>query len=130
MTNLLRETISILEGHGIKETDVRWVGNSSYWSTWENFKEHADEDYDSGFGAAHVAQDLIIAGDDWWMTRGEYDGSEWWDFHRKPQLPENFTHFTKFVGSKMWVNLSSYNENIRTKQEQEDYFDEDDSDFE
>lgn len=126
MRNLLQETIVKLKANGLTEADVRWVGNTTYWSTWENFKEHANEEYDAGFGAAHVAQDLVIVGDYWWMTREEYDGSEWWDFHLKPQLPENFTYFNKFVGDKSWVNLSYYNEHLRTEEEQEDFFDEDD----
>jgi hypothetical protein len=22
-----------------------------------------------------------------WATRGEYDGSEWWEYHKLPQVP-------------------------------------------
>lgn len=126
MTNLLEETINRLKTNGLTEADVRWVGNEKYWSTWENFKEHSNEEYDSSYGAAHVAQDLLVVGDDWWLSRGEYDGSEWWDFHRKPKLPENFTHFTKFVGSASWPELPAYNPHLRTEEEQADYFDDED----
>lgn len=126
MRNLLKETIEKLSDNGISQEDVRWIGNERFWSTWENFKEISNEDYDNGFGAAHVAQDLVIVGDDWWMTRGEYDGSEWWDFHRKPMLPPTFTKIDKVVGNKMWVPLSEYNPSLKTEEEQEaTYWDED-----
>lgn len=121
MENLLIETLRVLELHGLTPNDVRWIGNEDYWSTWENFKELADFDYDGGYGSAHVAQDLIIAGDDWWMTRGEYDGSEWWDFHRKPALPENYTKFICLGGNQyMWEPLSKYNPHIKKKREDDD----------
>jgi hypothetical protein len=120
---LLSQTLYILEKNGIQEEDVRWIGNHKYWSTWDNFKQNADFTYDSGFGAAEVAQDLMVVGDDWWMTRGEYDGSEWWDFHRKPALPGKFTEFVSF-GTGMWNDLAKFNPHIR--EEGDDYYDEDD----
>ena len=42
--------------------------------------------YDNGFGGAEVHGDLKIVGNDWWMERGEYDGSEWWEFKTLPKL--------------------------------------------
>lgn len=26
-----------------------------------------------------------------WLTRGDYDGSEWWDFHSYPPIPTDLT---------------------------------------
>lgn len=26
----------------------------------------------------------MVVGDDWWLERHEYDGSEWWEFKRLP----------------------------------------------
>lgn len=85
--NLLAETIAILSENGKTPDDVRWVGNATMKTTWAQFAQVADVKYDSGYGASEVATDLVIVGDDWWMTRGEYDGSEWWDFHYKPSEP-------------------------------------------
>lgn len=85
--NLLAETIEILAQNGKTPDDVRWVGNATMKTTWEQFAQVADVKYNSGFGASEVATDLVIVGDDWWMSRGEYDGSEWWDFHCKPTEP-------------------------------------------
>jgi len=87
MSNLLQETIGILTEHGKVESDIKWVGTRNVWSTWENFKNIADLEYDSGFGSSKVADNLLIVGKNWWLTREEYDGSEWWEFHTMPICP-------------------------------------------
>ena len=87
MKNLLQETLELMESNGKKETDVIWVGNYTHKTTWENFKKFADVDYEEGYGSAKVAQDLLIVGDNWWLERGEYDGSEWWEFKQPPKEP-------------------------------------------
>ena len=32
-----------------------------------------------------------MRGSDWWLERGEYDGSEWWEFRREP-VKDKQTH--------------------------------------
>jgi len=76
MKNLLEETIRILKSNNKSEEDVLWVGNTKIKTTWENFKDISDMEYDSGFGGQEVATDLLIVGKDWWLERHEYDGSE------------------------------------------------------
>jgi hypothetical protein len=44
--------------------------------------------YDDGYGCVEINPSLCIVGKDWWITRDAYDGSEWWNFHTKPSLPE------------------------------------------
>jgi len=34
-----------------------------------------------------IRNDLYVVGEDWWLERGEYDGSEWWEFKRLPECP-------------------------------------------
>lgn len=89
MRNLLEETLTVMEEAGVTPDDVRWVGARTFgYTDWANFAETAKgTEYDPGYGGQEIADDLTIVGDDWWMTRGEYDGSEWWDFHRKPERP-------------------------------------------
>lgn len=36
MQNLLNETIEILEKWGKNESDVKWVGNETHKTTWDN----------------------------------------------------------------------------------------------
>ena len=81
MPNLLKETKDVLSGFGKTPNDIEWIGSEDGYITLETFKRLADTNYDSGFGGAEVATDLIIVGKDFYMTRGEYDGSEWWDYH-------------------------------------------------
>jgi hypothetical protein len=80
MTNLLEETVLELSAHGKSEEDVVCVGTTEVYFSWEEFKALADVNYNSGFGWAEVATNLIVFGDDWMMQREEYDGSEWWSF--------------------------------------------------
>ena len=88
MSNLLKETLELLESNNKKETDVKWVGTSTHKTTWEDFKKNADVDYDSGYGSSKVAQDLLVVGENWWLERGEYDGSEWWEHNKLPEIPK------------------------------------------
>lgn len=86
--NLLKETIEKLQENGKNESDVRWVGNQTHYCDWSRFKAIADTEYDNGYGRMEVAYDLIIAGNDWWLERAQYDGSEWWAFKQMPK-PNN-----------------------------------------
>lgn len=84
--NLLKETLSKLEKNGKSKNDVLWVGCSDFKTTWENFEAISNTEYDSGYGAPEVAEDLIVMGKDFWLERHEYDGSEWWEFKSKDIL--------------------------------------------
>lgn len=95
--NLLKETTENLSRYSLTPTDVRWVGGErSNWDdrskaefcgSWEQFAALADFDYDAGFGSEEVNSHLHVVGDDWWLERHEYDGSEWWEFKRLPVRP-------------------------------------------
>ena len=88
--NLLSETVDALSNSGKSRSDVRWIGSTNYgYFDWEYFVKIADVEYNDGYGAAEVARDLVIVGDDWWLERKEYDGSEWWDFKKLPIKPQN-----------------------------------------
>jgi hypothetical protein len=101
MQNLLKETLEMLAENGKSPADVRWVGHRDFgyltqirptpekmpYGSWEEFVEFADFDYDNGYGGAQVSTRLVIVGDDWWLERGEYDGSEWWEFKTLPKPP-------------------------------------------
>jgi hypothetical protein len=83
MTNLLEETRAAIANSGHKETDVIWVGSAdgAYRMDWTEFTSLADREYHSGYGAAEVATDLVVVfRDGAKLWRGEYDGSEWWEY--------------------------------------------------
>ena len=82
MTNLLEETLGVMDEFGLTYEDVTYVGseNNQYQMTWDEFESLADMDYDSGYGAPEVATDLEIRFQDGaYFVRAEYDGSEWWE---------------------------------------------------
>lgn len=75
--NLLQETIEALKDEGLSSSNVLWVGTKEARISWDNFEQIANVEYSSGFGPQEVAKDLIIVGQNWWLERHEYDGSEW-----------------------------------------------------
>lgn len=88
-TNLLKETIQCIESSGKSVDDVQWVGDEYIHFTWDEFVELSKNfNFSSGFGGNEVIGELMVVGSDWWMTRGEYDGSEWWDMHWYPEKPD------------------------------------------
>jgi len=89
--NLLKETIETLELYDKSPKDVRWVGteDGKYAISWEEFEKIAkDVEYYSGYGLQEIPDNLVVVGDDWWLERAEYDGSEWWEFKTMPKIKE------------------------------------------
>lgn len=87
--NLLEETKRVMSEQGYTFDDIAWVGCDVFRIPVDVFAERADTEYNSGFGAPEVAQDLVIVlRDGSWMERAEYDGSEWWDLKRIPRMPD------------------------------------------
>ena len=104
--NLVKETIECVEDNGHVESDIEWVGSrdGKYGMSWDSFKEAFERiEYDCGFGHQEVATDLVVVGDDWWLERQEYDGSEGWDFKRKPLARKKQLSFDKILGA--WDTL-------------------------
>jgi hypothetical protein len=88
LTNLLQETLDALSANEKSPSDVEWVGSDDGWFTWDEFATvAAAADYEAWFGSAKVAQDLIVSGNGFWLERGEYDGSEWWEFKTSKKRP-------------------------------------------
>lgn len=87
MDNLWNETIKVLENNNHSWDDVLYVACNDFMITKENFEEVAKgTNYDDGFGGIDVAEDLVIIGDIWWLSREDYDGSEWWRYNEKPDV--------------------------------------------
>jgi hypothetical protein len=98
MKNLLTETKKELEREGYTHEDIVFIGSRDgyYACSWEEFEKLADFSYDEGFGGQAVADDLLIRmRDGSFFARGEYDGSEWWDYWRVPAVLENPRRITK-----------------------------------
>jgi len=87
LMNLLTETVEMLDEVGRSSADVEFVSWKEFYCSWPEFETAADFEYDSGYGGAEVEVSLRVVGKDWWLERGEYDGSEWWEFKTLPEKP-------------------------------------------
>jgi len=91
VSNLLEETLETLREIGKSVEDIDWIGtkDGKYVCTWEEFKEMADVEYDAGYGSVEVLPDsVVVFKDGSWLERAEYDGSEWWEYKKKPEKQE------------------------------------------
>ena len=111
MKVLLQETIECLINNGKDLTEVKWVGSKDGIRaiTWAEFADIAVFEYDSGFGGQKIASDLVIVGDNWWLERNEYDGSEWWEFKALPIKMDNSTTFDRLAARNYWETLQQIN---------------------
>ncbi|HEO0752476.1 TPA: hypothetical protein ACINTT_002009 [Streptococcus agalactiae] len=109
MTNLWEETIDILKEHDKTFDGVRFVQGYDFKITKENFEQVAKKtNYDRGYGAAHVATDLVVVGKNWWLERGEYDGSEWWEYKESPKQVNEVREISHLAGG-LWPTLEKLN---------------------
>lgn len=113
--NLLHETLEKLENYGKTPDDVRWVGgfntddgsSDMIWFGWDHFASIANDYYDNYYGRIEVEVKLIV-GDDWWLERREYDGSEWWEYQIFPGKPSEHEYKqikSPFCESRIAENL-------------------------
>lgn len=102
--NLKEETLQALAEHGKTIDDVRWIGTRAEEIPVDDFLRVADREYDEGYGGAEVRY-IFVVGDDWWLERGEYDGSEWWEFKTMPTRPTEKAKepLTEFVFDKQYL---------------------------
>lgn len=112
IVNLYTETMQALESYGHTLDDVSWVGSwdGKYRIPVEEMETVFDVDYDNGYGGQEIATDLVIVGEDWWMTRGEYDGSEWWSYHVKPVASEHARPFSTVCNGDTWSSIEEMND--------------------
>ena len=123
MKNLLKETEEMFAEYGKTWEDVKGICLGYYYKYWDEptnvsisvdqFIKVADRLYDNGFGGQEVNKYLMIIGDDWWMERHEYDGSEWWEYKTLPNLAE----YPKVDEVPNWYVFSELRET------EEDYYD-------
>ena len=54
---------------------------------WELFLEQLNFYYDNGYGGQELYGTVWLNNGNW-LERGEYDGSEWWEYKTYPEIPE------------------------------------------
>jgi len=56
---------------------------------YKKFMKFMDREYDKGYGSQNL-HGIIYCEDNIWIDRGEYDGSEWWNVNKYPDLRKSF----------------------------------------
>lgn len=96
LTNLKDETLEVLERNNKTIEDILFITNGKITSyDKENFIKVIDFTYDGGFGGNEINLALKIVGNDWWLERHEYDGSEWWVYKELPTPDKNIGELTR-----------------------------------
>lgn len=78
-------TIIDMWEHTVKVDTTLKVNHSS--EDYEKFLNDIDVEYDNGYGGQELYGTIWFT-DGTWATRSEYDGSESWDLHDRPDPPE------------------------------------------
>ena len=86
--NLYNEVIEELKDHNKTVQDIVFVACDDKLISVDEFMGYARNfNYYAGFGSEYVNLSLMIVGDNWWLERHEYDGSEWFEFKTIPVKP-------------------------------------------
>jgi len=89
--------------HGDEYDDDSKIFYLTTGSTEEDrtqFLNDLDFDYDNGYGGQNLFGTIWYE-DGTWSERGEYDGSEWWEHHECPQIPEELDRKDKVREQKL-----------------------------
>lgn len=113
MQNFLQETKNVIRDSGHTVDDVMFIGSrdGEYRLKFDEFSKLADFEYDSGYGGQVIALDMIVYFyDKSYIVRGEYDGSEWWEYRTPLDYHDTDTHkpFSNMQGC--WDTIKRLNE--------------------
>lgn len=89
LMNFKDEIFCYLKKYNKSEKDVIFVSDGEKYCNFSEFLNIIkDYKYDNGWGIPYINLDLKIIGNDWWLERHEYDGSEGWTFKTLPTQPK------------------------------------------
>ena len=110
--NLLNETRDILLSNNKTFDDVLFVGDGSTHTkmTVKEFLEHANVEYNGGYGIEEINTKLILVGQDFRLEQHEYDGSEWWEYKSMPNI-NDFVDGTVYIFDEEKMNAMYYCQN-------------------
>jgi hypothetical protein len=87
--NAKQELIEHIAGRLVKFVSLhRFREGPVIQGTLEQVLSLLDWDYDAGLGTQELFGTIWYA-DGTWSERGEYDGGEWWEHRKCPELPAN-----------------------------------------
>jgi len=89
MTNLLQTIIDELQMYDKTIADIKWIGCRDYIIDKADFLDIASQHtFILDLPANLVPEDLIIAGEDWWLERFHSEQRENWVFKQYPTRPQ------------------------------------------
>lgn len=68
---------------------------------YQEFLHRLDFDYDDGYGGQELYGTVWLMKPNTWLSRGEYDGSEWWEYNECPSVPEELKREDKHYMSTL-----------------------------
>ena len=110
--NLYDETVETLSLYDKTIADIEYIGSiRTKINTNKALELMKKTNYDSGFGGQEIACNLMINGNGFIMIRGEYDGSEWWNYiQTDPSLPQVEREVKSFKTDMGWDTLEEIND--------------------
>ena len=110
--NLYDETVETLSLYDKTISDIEYIGSiRTKINTNKALELMKKTNYDSGFGGQEIACNLMINGNGFIMIRGEYDGSEWWNYiQTDPSLPQVEREVKSFRTDMGWDTLEEIND--------------------
>lgn len=116
MINFKKETIEAIIESGHELKDVMFIGSydGAYRMNIDKFLEKSDFIYDDSYGSSKIATNLIVYfNDKSYLSRGEYDGSEWWEYNKLLEYKEtdSYEDFDVLGGlNYMWETVKEMND--------------------
>lgn len=87
-SNSTIKCVLIVYGLGYAEDQARFTLPIDYSEErYAKFLDSLDFTYDNGYGGQFL-YGIVWLDDGTWLSRGEYDGSEWWEHNVLPGIPE------------------------------------------
>ena len=100
--DITREIYDVLEGAYV-DIDIRLhVGYSE--EEYTVFLTALDFDYGNGFGSQELFG-TVWFDNSTWLSRNEYDGSEWWEWNQYPAIPEHLSQETPELDEEFQQSL-------------------------
>jgi len=89
MENAKNELLELIKDKKLKCAQIAGLNLKIGFTIEERVKfiNDLDFEYDSGYGGQELYGTVWFE-DNTWAERGEYDGSEWWNYKSVPEIPE------------------------------------------
>tara|TARA_R110000772_G_scaffold43995_1_gene101232 strand:- start:41689 stop:42024 length:336 start_codon:yes stop_codon:yes gene_type:complete len=93
MSNAKSEFIEHTRGIKVLASNINHGDTDYYLKTeytqeeYDSFLNALDFEYDSGYGGQEL-YGIIWCESGIWLSRGEYDGSEWWEINQYPEIDD------------------------------------------